>query len=68
MKNLNIGIIGTGSIAVVHLTSLKEIQTNQILEKKHGVSIKIKTLIDSELDKELQNYMKKAFQKQLIAV
>lgn len=58
---MNIGVIGTGNIALAHLMSLKEIQTNQILEKKYGKSILIKALIDSDEKKIRKLADKRAF-------
>ena len=61
MKELNIGVIGTGSIALAHLISLNEIQKNRLIEEKYGTSLEIKTLIDSDKQKVKSLKEKKAF-------
>jgi len=48
--NLNIGMIGTGSIGLVHLLSLKKIQEDNLLSK-HGVNIKIQGVADIDENK-----------------
>ncbi|MHA1314377.1 MAG: Gfo/Idh/MocA family protein [Candidatus Helarchaeota archaeon] len=58
MRSLNIGLIGVGNIAITHLTSLSEINSNEVLRKKYNTSLHIKTLIDIE-EKKIQLLQKK---------
>ena len=55
---LNIGIIGTGSIAISHLVSLNEIIKNNLLENKYNTNPKIYGLCDTDLNK-IQGLRKK---------
>ena len=48
---LNIGVIGTGSIAISHLVSLNEIIQNHIIKDKYNSKIKIYGLCDNDSDK-----------------
>ncbi|NHI91204.1 MAG: gfo/Idh/MocA family oxidoreductase [Candidatus Lokiarchaeota archaeon] len=49
--DFNIGIIGTGSIAIAHLISLKEIIESKLLFNKYGIRMKISGMCDINSDK-----------------
>ncbi|MHA1490630.1 MAG: Gfo/Idh/MocA family protein [Promethearchaeota archaeon] len=51
--DLNIGLIGAGSIGLVHLLSLKNIISNKMLSES-GVNVKIKGIADVD-EKKIQN-------------
>ena len=56
--DLNIGVVGTGSIAISHLVSLNEIIKNNLIQNKYNVSIKIHGLCDKDSNK-ISNFKKK---------
>ncbi|MHC1590624.1 MAG: Gfo/Idh/MocA family protein, partial [Candidatus Helarchaeales archaeon] len=65
MKDLSVGIIGTGSISITHLVSLQEIQKHEILGKEFNCSIQIKGLMDKDAEKINSLKTKKAFNAQI---
>ena len=54
--NLNIGVIGVGTVGLLHLLSLKKINEDKLLSN-YGANIKIRTIAD--IDENVVNNLKR---------